>query len=36
MDLVEVNVDLADAAMAAETVHLGVVAVTSAMGSRIL
>lgn len=36
MDLVEVNVDLADAAAAAETVQLGLVAVASAMGSRIL
>lgn len=36
MDLVEVNVDLADATMAAETVQLGVLAVASAMGSRIL
>lgn len=36
MDLVEVNADLADADMAAETVQLGVVAVASAMGSRIL
>ncbi|CAM9769473.1 unnamed protein product [Discosporangium mesarthrocarpum] len=36
MDLVEVNVDLAEAAAAAETVQLGLIAVASAMGSRIL
>lgn len=36
MDLVEVNADLAEASAAAETVQLGLVAVASAMGSRIL
>ncbi|CAM9463112.1 unnamed protein product, partial [Choristocarpus tenellus] len=36
MDLVEVNADLANATAASETVQLGLVAVASAMGSRIL
>eukprot|EP00903_Cladosiphon_okamuranus_P012729 g11900.t1 len=36
MDLVEVNADLAEASAAAETVQLGLAAVASAMGSRIL
>lgn len=36
MDLVEVNADLAEASAAAETVQIGLVAVASAMGSRIL
>ncbi len=36
MDLVEVNADLTEASAAAETVQIGLVAVTSAMGSRIL
>lgn len=36
MDLVEVNADLAEASAAEETVQLGLVAVASAMGSRIL
>lgn len=36
MDIVEVNADLAEASAAAETVQLGLVAVASAMGSRIL
>ncbi|CAM9349790.1 unnamed protein product [Pylaiella littoralis] len=36
MDMVEVNVDLAEASAAAETVQLGLVAIASAMGSRIL
>ena len=36
MDLVEVNADLAEASAAEETVQIGLVAVASAMGSRIL
>lgn len=36
MDIVEVNADLTEASEAAETVQLGLVAITSAMGSRIL
>lgn len=36
MDMVEVNADLTEPSAAAETVQLGLVAVASAMGSRIL
>lgn len=36
MDLVEVNANLASPAAVEDTVQLGVVAVASAMGSRIL
>lgn len=36
MDMVEVNADLTEPSAASETVQLGLVAVASAMGSRIL